>query len=197
MENYAASKARIFKNQGEDDMLIYDADDQWTGTIIGEARCRRIPFSIRQTLNEGAFVEHGTLVTILGGQRTEIIRTEEISINLYNAMASTLVGQLMGVKEASIRATLRNFKGVEHRQEFVREVRGVRYYNDSKATSVDAVWYALQAFDRPIVLMLGGRDKGNDYSRITDLVRANVRAIVALGESAEKVEQAFAGIKPL
>jgi len=201
MEKYAASKARIFMNQKDDDAVLYDADDEWTGTIIGEARCRRIPFSIHRVLNEGAFVEDGQLVTNLRGVRSEVIRTDEISIrgphNLYNAMAATLAGQLMGVSTASIRATLRNFKGVEHRQEFVKEVNGVRYYNDSKATSVDAVWYALQAFDKPIVLMLGGRDKGNDYSRIADLVRKNVRAIVAMGESADKVERAFEGIKPL
>jgi UDP-N-acetylmuramoylalanine--D-glutamate ligase len=201
MENYAASKARIFMNQKDDDVIIYDADDEWTGRIIGQARCRQIPFSIHRSLKEGAFVEHGSLVTALEGKRSEIIRTDEISIrgphNLYNAMAATLVGQLLGVTAASLRATLRNFKGVEHRQEFVRELNGVRYYNDSKATSVDAVWYALQAFDRPIVLMLGGRDKGNDYSRITDLVRKHVRAIVAMGESADKVERAFQGIKPL
>lgn len=201
MEKYAASKARIFMNQQDDDAVLYDADDEWTGKIIGEARCRRIPYSIHHVLNEGAYVENGHLVTTLQGTRTEIIKTDEISIrgphNVYNAMAATLAGQLMGVGAASIRATLRNFRGVEHRQEFVKEVNGVRYYNDSKATSVDAVWYALQAFDGPIVLMLGGRDKGNDYSRIADLVRKNVRAIVAMGESADKVEQAFRDIKPL
>ena len=201
MEKYAEAKARIFMNQVGDDVVLYDADDEWTSKIVQKARCRRIPFSIRQALPEGAFEEGGKLVTVLDGKRSEIISVDDISIkgphNLYNAMASSLVGQLSGVGAASIRATLRNFKGVEHRQEFVREVNGVRFYNDSKATSVDAVWYALQSFDRPIVLMLGGRDKGNDYSRIADLVRKNVRAIVAMGESADKVEKAFSGIKPL
>jgi UDP-N-acetylmuramoylalanine--D-glutamate ligase len=201
MEKYAEAKARIFMNQAGDDVLLYDADDEWTSRIVQQARCRRIPFSIRQSVQEGAFQEGGKLVTVLGGKRSEIIGVDDISIkgphNLYNAMAASLVGQLSDVSTASIRATLRNFKGVEHRQEFVREVNGVRFYNDSKATSVDAVWYALQAFDQPIVLMLGGRDKGNDYSRIADLVRKNVRAIVAMGESADKVEKAFSGIKPL
>ena len=201
MENYAEAKARIFMNQVGDDVLLYDADDEWTSRIVQKARCRCIPFSIRKLLPEGAFQEGGKLVTLLSGKRSEIIGVDDISIkgphNLYNAMAASVVGQLSGVGTASIRATLRNFKGVEHRQEFVREVNGVRFYNDSKATSVDAVWYALQAFDRPIVLMLGGRDKGNDYSRIADLVRKNVRAIVAMGESADKVEKAFSGIKPV
>ncbi len=201
MEKYAEAKARIFMNQVDDDVLLYDADDEWTSKIAQKARCRRIPFSIMQSLPEGAFKEGGKLVTVLDGKRSEIIGVDDISIkgphNLYNAMAASLVGQLSGVGAASIRATLKNFKGVEHRQEFVRDVNGVRFYNDSKATSVDAVWYALQAFDRPIVLMLGGRDKGNDYARIADLVKKNVRAIVAMGESADKVEQAFSGIKPL
>lgn len=195
MEHYAAAKARIFMNQRDDDVLIYDADDEWATRTVREARCKTLPFSIMRPLDEGAFVDHGKLVAVLGGKREEIIDTDQISIkgphNLYNAMASMIAGRLLDVGTASIRATLRNFKGVEHRQEFVRELNGVRYYNDSKATSVDAVWYALQAFDQPIVLMLGGRDKGNDYSRIFDLVRRKVRAIVALGESADKVEKAF------
>lgn len=201
MERYAGAKARIFMNQASDDVLIYDSDDEWTSRIVQKARCRRLPFSIHQTLTEGAYVEGKQLVTVLNGKRNDIINVDEISIkgphNLYDAMTATLVGRLVDVGPASIRATLKNFKGVEHRQEFVREVNGVRYYNDSKATSVDAVWYALQAFDRPIVLMLGGRDKGNDYSRVFDLVRKNVRAIVAMGESADKVEKAFSDLKPV
>ncbi len=116
---------------------------------------------------------------------------------MYNAMAATIAGELLGVNAASIRATLRNFKGVEHRLEFVRELLGVKYFNDSKATNVDSVWYALQAFKEPIVLLLGGRDKGNDYSKLVDPVKKNVRAIVAIGESADKVEKAFASIKPI
>ena len=201
MELYAGSKARIFMNQRDDDALIYDADDEQTVRIVQSARCRRIPFSIRQRYTEGAFVENGIMVTALEGKRTGVISVDDISIkgphNLYNAMAAALVGQLTGIGTASIRATLKNFKGVEHRQEFVREVNGVRYFNDSKATSVEAVWYALQAYDQPIVLMLGGRDKGNDYSRILDLVQKHVRAIVAMGESAEKVETAFSGTTPV
>lgn len=201
MERYAASKARIFMNQTPREVLIYNADDLWTSRVIAQAKCRAIPFSREKRLAVGAFIEDEMLVTMLGGKRTAVIPLTEISIkgphNVYNAMAAALVGQLMDVGTASIRATLRNFKGVEHRQEFVREVKGVRYYNDSKATSVEATWYALQAFDQPIVLMLGGRDKGNDYSRIADLVTKNVRGIVALGESAEKVEKAFKTLKPV
>jgi UDP-N-acetylmuramoylalanine--D-glutamate ligase len=97
----------------------------------------------------------------------------------------------MGIRAASLRATLKNFRGVEHRLEFVRSLRGVTYINDSKGTNVDAVWYALQSFSAPIILMLGGRDKGNDYTALFDLVKYHVKAIIAIGESADKVEQTF------
>lgn len=200
MERYAASKARIFMNQTADDLLIYDVDDEWTAKTVRQAKSRTLGFSVQKQLVEGAFVEEGELVTILEGTKSQVIPTNEISIrgvhNVYNAMAATLAGQLLGVRAASIRATLKNFKGVEHRLEYVREFEGVKYFNDSKATNVDSVRYALQAFHEPIVILLGGRDKGNDYSKLRELVKKHVRAIVAIGESAEKVEKAFAEIKP-
>ena len=132
---------------------------------------------------------------------SEIIDASQISIkgehNLQNAMAATLAAQAMGVSPAYIRSTLRNFKGVEHRQEFVREVNGVKYVNDSKATTVEAVVRALSAFSEPIVLILGGKDKGNDYSGMLNVVRKKVRAIVAVGYSAEKIVHNFMGSVPV
>jgi len=198
MEKYAASKARVFENQQPDDVLIFNADDDWTNRVVSQAKSRKIAFSITHRLNEGAFVENEKLVTSLGGVKTEIIDINNIYIkgkhNLYNSMAAVLAGQLLGVEADSLRSTLEKFEGVEHRLEFVRELDNVRYYNDSKATNVDSVWYALQAFKEPIVLLLGGRDKGNDYSRLAELVKNQVKAIIAVGESADKVEQAFRGI---
>ena len=195
MEQYSASKAKVFMNQAGDDILVYNIDDEWSKRISGKARCTTLTFSAKRSVPSGAFLEKGTMVTAVRGARNEIIAKEEISIpgthNLLNAMAATVVGQLVGVGVASIRATLRNFKGVEHRLEPVRTVGGVLYVNDSKATNVDSVWYAVQSYTKPIVLILGGRDKGNDYSRLFDLVRRNVRAIVATGESAYKVVKAF------
>ena len=197
MEKYAASKARVFKNQRADDVLIYNIDDAWTNKLIMQAQCRKIGFSVQKKLTEGAFVEDGKLVTSIGGTRTEIIDINQIFIkgmhNLYNSMAAVLVGQLLGVDATSIQSTLKTFEGVEHRLEFVRRLNDVSYYNDSKATNVDSVWFALQSFKEPIVLFLGGRDKGNDYSRLTELVRKQVKAIVAIGESANIVEQSFKG----
>ncbi|MBN1398229.1 MAG: UDP-N-acetylmuramoyl-L-alanine--D-glutamate ligase [Bacteroidetes bacterium] len=198
MEKYAASKARVFRNQQSEDILIYNADDEWTNRIITQAKCRKIAFSADKKTDEGAFVENEKLAVVLGGVKTEIIDIAGIFIkgkhNLYNSMAAVLAGQLLGVEAGFIRSTLEKFEGVEHRLEFVRSAGNVCYYNDSKATNVDSVWYALQAFKEPIVLLLGGRDKGNDYSQLTEVVRKKVKAIVAIGESAEKVEQAFRGV---
>ena len=197
MEKYAASKARVFKNQLADDVLIYNIDDDWTNKIILQAQCRKIGLSVHQKLTSGAFVEDGKLVTSICGTRTEIIDIDQIFIkgthNLYNSMAAALVGQLLGVDKNRIQSTLKTFKGVEHRLEFVRTINNVSYYNDSKATNVDSVWYALQSFKEPIVLFLGGRDKGNDYSRLSELVRKQVKTIVAIGESANLVEKSFNG----
>ena len=197
MKQYAASKSRVFLNQKDDDVLLYNADDEWTVRAVEQAKCRTIGFSTHRSLTEGAFIESGKMAVMLNGSRTEIIDADKIFIkglhNLYNSMAATLVGLLLGVDASSIRSTLETFRGVEHRLEFVRELNHVRYYNDSKATNVDSVWYALQAFQEPIVLLLGGRDKGNDYTRLTELVHKQVRTIIAIGESAGIVEDAFRG----
>jgi UDP-N-acetylmuramoylalanine--D-glutamate ligase len=112
-------------------------------------------------------------------------------------MAASLAAMSGGVTPASIRATLKNFKGVEHRLEFVRMLDGVEYVNDSKATNVDSVWYALRSYTKPLILLMGGRDKGNDYSRLIEPVREHVKSIVAIGESADKVIKAFAHIVPV
>lgn len=196
-EKYCASKCRIFENQTMDDILIYNEEDEVTRSLVerlAAGHVRTVPFGLHRTREECAFLDRGRLMTVIDRKEHEIIDVEEISIkgihNLYNAMAATLASQLMwGVSVASIRATLRNFKGVEHRLEFVREMHGVKFVNDSKATNVDSVWYALQSFKESIVLLLGGRDKGNDYSKLNELIRKHVKAIVAIGESADKVHR--------
>ena len=203
-ERYADAKLRIIASQTADDVLLYNADDAALCAAIerhAASPVRRIGFGLRFRDGLGAGIDGDTLVTVHGGRRHAIVKIEEMSLrgihNQYNAMASALAAQILGVRPASIRGTLRNFKGVEHRLEFVRELDGVKYINDSKATNVDSVWYALQAYREPLVLLLGGRDKGNDYARIADLVREHVRTIIAIGESADKVAAAFAGIVPV
>ncbi len=199
---YSDAKARIFSHQGAGDTLIYNLDDPEAArqvTAHAPRDVRRLPFSVEQRLQEGAWVENGRLVVSVENARSTILPTASIGIpgvhNLSNAMAASLAAIVLGVSPGAIAKTLERFKGVEHRLEFVRELKGVRYINDSKATNVDSVWYALQSFDRPIVLILGGRDKGNDYTRLHELVRNRVRAIVAIGESAGKVVKAFEGIR--
>ncbi len=201
---YVASKCRVFANQGSGDTVIYNADDPVTREVVEQrlpAGVQALPFSATREGGKGAWLAGGVLTTGIHGRQTALIETAEISIrgihNVYNAMAAALSAQVMGIGTASIRATLRDFKGVEHRLEFVRTVNGITYINDSKATNVDSVWYALQSYDAPLVLLLGGRDKGNDYGRLQELVKKHVKAIVAIGESADKVHAAFAGTVPV
>lgn len=203
-EKYIDAKCRIFARQGEGDVVIYNRDDDISRRVVEQRAgtgLRRLPFSVSTSLTAGAWVQDGSLTTRIDDNATTIVPVEEISIpgthNLYNAMAATLAAQVMGIRPASLRATLKNFGGVEHRLEFVRTVNGVTYINDSKATNVDAVWYALQSYTAPLVVLLGGRDKGNDYTRLVDLVRKHVKAIVAIGESAGTVRTAFSGVVPV
>ncbi len=197
-DKYIASKRRIFENQRGGDTLIYNDDDRVTRVAVEagvDQNVTVLPFSRERELPEGAFVRDGAVMIARHGASAEVVRADEISIrgahNLLNAMAGALAAHVMGIPTASVRATLRNFKGVEHRLEFVRELHDVVYVNDSKATNVDSVWYALQSFRQPLVLLLGGRDKGNEYGRLLDLARQHVRAVIAIGESAEKVRAAF------
>jgi UDP-N-acetylmuramoylalanine--D-glutamate ligase len=203
-ERYAKSKCRIFENQGNGDTVIYNADDPETKARVerlAPAGVRRLTFGLAEPAGDGAFRRDGWMVVRTGGREENVIREAEIGIpgvhNLCNAMAAALAAFSLGVKPEPARTTLAEFKGVEHRLEFVRELRGVRYVNDSKATNVDSVWYALQSFTSPIVLILGGRDKGNDYSKIAPLVSRSVRSIVAVGESADKVVKLFSGTVPV
>jgi len=202
MENYAASKARISMNQTSTDYLIYNADDSWTTSIASHSKAKTYGFSLSKILNDGAFLENNFLTTNVSAKKSHVIDRKEILIpgmhNVENTMAATLSAQLFGIESNSIQHTLKTFKGVEHRIEFVREIDGVKYYNDSKATNVDAMIPALKAFElngeQKIVLLLGGEDHGNDYSFVESLVKNNVRSVVAIGESAWKVFQYFKNI---
>jgi len=202
-EKYTASKRRIFENQNDGDALVYNVDDPVTRSQVEYAprAIQRLPFSVRSQLPQGAFLDRGTMVAVVKGERSELLPPEEMSLrgihNLANAMAATLAARFMGVRASSIRATLRNFRGVEHRLEFVRERNGVWFVNDSKATNVDSVWYALQSYTQPIIVIIGGRDKGNDYSRLYELVQKRVKTVIAIGESAEKVVDAFSKLAPV
>ena len=203
-EKYISAKCRVFGNQLPGDVVIYSHDDPVTRDNVerhAPAGVTLLPFTVTGTASRGAFLRNGRLTTVITGAGSDIIAAEEISIkgmhNLSNAMAAALSARVMGIPTASLRATLRNFKGVEHRLEFVRELNGVTFVNDSKATNVDSVWYALQSFSRPLIVLIGGRDKGNDYTRLFDPVKKSVKAIVAIGESADKVVAAFGSLVPV
>jgi len=203
-ENYIKSKARIFANQGRGDAVVYNMDDTVTQTIVerdADPAVRKLPFSTTRPLDSGAFVMDGDMIMVSHGRRSTVISASKILIkgvhNLQNAMAASLAAAEMGISVESIGETLKTFPGVEHRLEPVRDHQGVSYVNDSKATNIDSVWYALQSFTSPIILLLGGRDKGNDYERLLPLAKQHVRVIIALGESAYKIVEAFTGTVPV
>ncbi|MEX0746601.1 MAG: UDP-N-acetylmuramoyl-L-alanine--D-glutamate ligase [Rhodothermales bacterium] len=192
---YQESKFRVFENQGEGDTFIYNFDDpvvrERTMRLAEERPALEIlGFSQEAALDAGAFLRGGEVV--LRVKKEEVLmRAEEISLqgrhNLYNTLAAAVAARVMEVRSDSVRESLMSFEGVPHRLEFVRELDGVRYVNDSKATNVNAVWYALESFREPVVLIAGGRDKGNDYSSLKPLLREKARAVIAIGESASKV----------
>ena len=201
-ERYISSKCRIFENQTNDDYLIYNDDDEQTKEQVrrfASLHVKTIPFSISKPLSHGACVKDGMLVCEIDQKVSRLIRTDSIGIrgdhNLFNAMAAALTAKIFGIDDAIVTETLGSFSGVEHRLEFVRELNGVKYINDSKATNVESVWYAVQTFREPLVLILGGRDKGNDYSKLHECVKERVKTIIAVGESARKVHDEFCSIK--
>lgn len=201
MEKYSISKSKIFKNQTGEDFLIYNCDDPVISKLVYTAKCTTIPFSTKIELSFGAFIDWNNKKLIIANNmdRYPVISIDEIGIkgihNLYNSLAAVLVARQMNVSINSISTALNDFKGVEHRLELVREINGVKYINDSKATNVDSVYYALTAFENPIVLILGGRDKGNDYSKLKAVVQKKVKKIIAIGESAEKIKKEFSNVE--
>jgi UDP-N-acetylmuramoylalanine--D-glutamate ligase len=197
MEKYSASKAKVFHNQDKDDVLIYNFDDSVAKNIVRFAKCKLLPFSVLATV-DGANLDRTTddkKLIKLSNLTDSLVDVSQIGIkgihNVYNSMAAALAAYSMGINAEIIRNVLKSFKGVEHRLEFVREVGGVEFINDSKATNVDSVWYAINAIDKPVILLLGGRDKGNDYTKLFQVVKSKVKAIIAIGESAEKIYTEF------
>lgn len=199
-EEYTRAKSRITMNQQADDLLIYNADDEHTSATASRSGARTLGFSITEEVAHGASVREDML--LLRGAtdsivEEEIMRIDEIRIrgphNLYNAMAAALAVRSLGVETTTIAEALSRFAGVPHRLEPVRELDGVSYVNDSKATNVDSLWYALSSFKQPIVLIAGGRSKKNRYEAILPLLRSNVKSVVLIGEASMEMERAFAG----
>ena len=191
-ERYVQSKLRIFQNQSRGDVLVYNYDDTLVRnrvqSITATAEFERIPYSIISTLPDGACLSDEGLLTVQG---EPVIGADELGIpgphNVSNSLAAAMAASTMDTGPGPLREALRGFTGVHHRLEYVRTVDGVRYINDSKATNVNALWFALESFQEPVVLLAGGRDKGNQYAELGDLVRRKVKALIAFGESAPKV----------
>ncbi|HIE12230.1 MAG TPA: UDP-N-acetylmuramoyl-L-alanine--D-glutamate ligase [Desulfotomaculum sp.] len=191
---YAAAKARIFANQGEGDTAVLNLDDPVVAAMKECTRARVLFFSRRHNLDTGAFVHAGRVVVSENGVLTEVCGAGEIGIpgphNLENALAATAAAAALGVPGAIIGRALRDFEGVVHRLEFVAEVGGVRYVNDSKGTNPDAALKALESYRRPVVLIAGGRNKGNDFTTLAAKIKERARALVTVGESAGEIAAA-------
>lgn len=198
-EKYIASKFRITMNQKSDDYLIYDADDltiqQWMNN--NKTNAQLIPFSLTQPQKKGAYLNNNTMEFYINEEEFAM-DIKEVSLegkhNLKNAMAAASVAQLMRIRKQTIRESLFNFQGVEHRLEKVLKIQNVMYVNDSKATNVNATFFALDSMTTPTVWIVGGVDKGNDYNELMPLVREKVKAIVCLGVDNEKIAQAFGNV---
>lgn len=201
-DNYINSKFRIIENQTMDDYFIYCLDDE---TIMQRIplltiHTNPLPFSMKQEVKKGGYIK--------GDQMMLRIQEERVSMSIYdfalkgkhnnyNTMAAGIAASTIGIRKEKIRDAVKNFHSLEHRMEFIAMVRGVEFINDSKATNVNSTWYALESMNKPTVLILGGVDKGNDYSLITDLVKEKVKAIVCMGTDNSKIIAAFKDIVPM
>ena len=199
-ENYAAMKARITENQTAEDFLVLNAEDKPTQMVAAKTRAQVFWFSARRAIKQGAFV-HGESIAFIpreGAKAEPVMPVAEIPLkgahNVENVLAAVCAARLGGLPAESIRGSIAGFKAVEHRLEFVAAVDGVEFYNDSKATNVDATKKALEAFGGGIHLILGGKDKNSDYTELSELVRARVKAVYTIGSAAEKIEQHLAGV---
>ena len=198
-DNYIASKFRITMNQDENDYLIYDNDDEAISNWLqnNKTKAQLIPFSLLEKMKNGAFINNDTMEVSINNEEFAM-KTTDISLegkhNMKNAMAATSVAQLMKIRKQTIRESLSNFQGVEHRLEKVFKIQNVQYINDSKATNVNATFFALDSMNVPTVWIVGGVDKGNDYSELMPLVREKVKAIICLGIDNKKIIDAFADV---
>ncbi len=201
-DNYIASKFRIAMNQTEEDYLIYDADDEVLVSWLKEhpVKSKLMPFSIQKLVEEGAFIEDDTIIIRTQEDRIKIM-TDSLALegkhNLKNTMAASTVAKLIGIRKETIRQCVSNFQGAPHRLENVLKIHHVQYINDSKATNVNATYYALDSMKTPTVWIVGGVDKGNEYKELMPLVREKVKAIICLGMDNEKIKETFGNVVDL
>jgi len=199
--NYVNAKARIFENQQPGDFTVLNADDPTTAGLADRTHAQLFWFSRKKEVEKGSLVRSGHILFRDGKGEREIMPLSEIPLkgahNLENVLAGISIGALVGCQPGQIREAVRNFKAVEHRLEFVAKVAGVDYYNDSKATNVDSTIKALESFPANIHLILGGKDKGSDYSVLNELLRERVKRVYTIGAAAAKIESQIAGTEIL
>ncbi|HKK67935.1 MAG TPA: UDP-N-acetylmuramoyl-L-alanine--D-glutamate ligase [Bacteroidales bacterium] len=202
---YAASKLSITSNQTAGDTFIYNGDDPLLAKhaegLSGKTNSPELwEFSSSREVEKGAFIRDGHIILKLNNEEEPLMQIGEIHLqgrhNIQNGMATALAARASEIKNDLIRESLRTFEGVAHRLEPVRTYKGVRYINDSKATNVNAVWFALDSFHMPMVLILGGRDKGNDYSLLAEQVREKVHTVIAIGEAAGNIKEQLGDVVP-
>lgn len=195
-ENYIASKFRIAMNQTKDDYLIYDADDEVIKAYLKQHSIQStlLPFSLTQKLDQGTFLDDKNIIINIDNSQI-IMPTANLALegkhNIKNAMAASTVAQLLRIRKNTIRESLENFQGAEHRLEQVLRINKVQYINDSKATNVNATYYALESMEAPTVWIVGGQDKGNNYESLFPFVNKNVKAIICLGVDNKKLFENF------
>jgi UDP-N-acetylmuramoylalanine--D-glutamate ligase len=201
-ENYIRSKFRIIMNQTTEDYFIYCQDDPVIKKYIDQFpfHSNPLPFTMQQETNKGGSIRNGQMTINTGSEKLQM-SIYDFALkgihNQYNTMAAGIASATVGIRKEKIREAIRSFEALEHRMEYVSTVRGVQFINDSKATNVNSTWYALESMEHPTILILGGVDKGNDYSLIRDLVKEKVKAIVCLGLDNRKIHEAFQNDVPL
>jgi UDP-N-acetylmuramoylalanine--D-glutamate ligase len=198
LENYAASKFRITQNQRPEDAFIFCLDDAITKEELSKRKitAKQYPFSIHERVEEGAWLNQNEIILTINNNQLSMT-IEELALqgkhNIYNSMAAGIAGRLLDVRKESIRESLSDVQSVEHRMEFVARINNIDFINDSKATNVNSTWYALESVNTPVVWIVGGVDKGNDYSELFELVKSKVKAIICLGTDNAKILKAFTG----
>jgi UDP-N-acetylmuramoylalanine--D-glutamate ligase len=198
MENYVQSKFRIIQNQSENEYFIYNADDE---LVVNEIEKRSLainmlPFSLKKVLEKGAYLNENQL--IINIKDPLVMSIHDLALkgkhNAQNSLASGIASRLVEIRKEVVRDSFSDFVNVEHRLEFVAKVHGITFINDSKATNVNSTWFALESMDAPTVWIVGGVDKGNDYSELLDLVKEKVKAIICLGNENKKIIDTFTGV---
>ena len=200
-ENYAKSKYRIIQNQTENEAFVYCADDEVVNDLIKHEQplSKMYPFSIKKKIEgEGAYLDEENQIIININQNPINMTIEQLALqgkhNVYNAMAASLASRVVDIRKDVVRESLSDFENVEHRLEIVATINGIEFINDSKATNVNSAWYALESMDKPVVWVVGGVDKGNDYTQLFELVKEKVKAIVCLGTDNSKIIESFASV---